>query len=76
MIKRLKKKFIILATVSMAIIMTMLVGIMNIINYSAVVTEADTILDILSQPDAPFDDHEKTKSLTIFICCMKTLYIL
>lgn len=54
MIKRLKKKFIVLATVSMVILMAVLVGIMNIINYSTVITETDAILDILSQPNAPF----------------------
>lgn len=59
MIKRLKKKFIILATVSMVILMAVLVGIMNIVNYSSVVTESDTILDILSGPNAPFGEkHE------------------
>ena len=53
MIKRLKKKFIILATVSMIVLMGILVGVMNIINYSSVVRETDTILDILSQSNAP-----------------------
>lgn len=57
MIKKLKKKFVILATVSMFVLMTILVGVMNIINYSSVVTETDTILDVLSQPNAPFGEH-------------------
>ena len=57
MIKRLKKKFIILATASMLILMTVLVGIMNIVNYSSVVTEADAVLAVLSQPDAPFGNR-------------------
>ncbi len=59
MIKKLKKKFIILATVSSVILMTLLVGIMNIINYSSVVSEADAVLDILSQPNAPFGNKEE-----------------
>ncbi len=58
MIKRLKKKFIILATASMLILMTILVGIMNVVNYSSVVTETDTILDVLSQPNAPFGNQQ------------------
>lgn len=58
MIKKLKKKFIILATVSTVILMTLLVGIMNIINYSSVITEADAILGMLSQPNAPFGNQE------------------
>lgn len=55
MIRKTKQKFILLATVSTIIFMILLVGIMNIINYSSVVSETDTILDILSQPNAPFD---------------------
>ena len=60
MIKRLKKKFIILATASMLILMTILVGIMNIVNYSSVVTETNTILDILSGLNAPFGNGQET----------------
>lgn len=59
MIKKLKKKFIVLATVSTVILMTLLVGIMNIINYSSVVSEADTVLSMLSQPNAPFGNNEE-----------------
>lgn len=59
MIKRLKIKFILLATVSMVILMTILVGIMNIINYSTVVTEIDTIIDILAQPKAAMDSQKE-----------------
>ena len=43
----------------MLILMTILVGIMNIVNYSSVVTETDTILDVLSQPNAPFGNHSE-----------------
>lgn len=57
MIKKLKKKFIILATVSTVILMTLLVGIMNVINYSSVITEADAVLGMLSQP--PFGNQEE-----------------
>lgn len=59
MIKRLKKKFILLATVSVLIFMAVLVGIMNLVNYSSVITEADSVLDILSQPNAPFADPQE-----------------
>ena len=58
MIKKLKKRFIILATVSVFILMTVLVGIMNTINYSSVISETDAILDVLSRPDAPFTDAQ------------------
>lgn len=55
MIKKLKRKFTLLATVSVFVLMTVLVGIMNIINFSSVAAEADTVLDILSQPNLPFE---------------------
>ena len=58
MIKKLKKRFIILATVSVFILMTVLVGIMNAINYSSVLSQTDAILDVLSRPDAPFTDAQ------------------
>lgn len=54
MIKRLKRKFILLATVSMFLLMTLLVSVMNVINYSTVLMEADAAIRVLSQPNAPF----------------------
>jgi len=56
MINKLKRKFIILATVSMLLLMTVLVGVMNLINYSVVVKESDAVLDVISQPNIPFFD--------------------
>ena len=54
MIHKLKRKFILLATVSMLLLMTVLVAIMNLVNYSQVVSDSDAVLDVLSQPNAPF----------------------
>lgn len=56
MIKKLKRKFIILATASVFVLMALLVGIMNIVNYSSVVAETDAVLDVLSQPNDPFGE--------------------
>lgn len=56
MIRKLKRKFTILATVSTFLLMLILLLILNLINYSSVVSESDTILDVLSQPNAPFFD--------------------
>ena len=53
MINKLKRKFIILATVSILLLMTVLVGVMNLINYSVVVKESDAVLDVLALPDNP-----------------------
>jgi len=54
MFKKLKRKFVLLATVSMLLLMTVLVLIMNIVNYSSIVSESDRILDLLSQQDFLF----------------------
>ncbi len=64
MISKLKRKFIILATVSTFVLMTVLVGMMNAINYSVVVRESDETLRVLSQPDAPFGDKENRPDKT------------
>ncbi len=58
MIKRLKRKFILLATISMFLLMTLLVGVMNVINYSTVLMEADAAIRVLSQPNAPFFEEK------------------
>lgn len=57
MIKKLKRKFIIIATVCMLVLMAALLAIMNTVNYRGVVAESDAVLDVLAQPLAPlFDD--------------------
>ena len=53
MINKLKRKFLIISTVSMFILMAVLVLIMNIINYREVVSDADSVLDVLAQPNLP-----------------------
>ncbi|MBR3004018.1 MAG: GHKL domain-containing protein [Lachnospiraceae bacterium] len=59
MIKKLKKKFIILATVSMLALMAVLILVMNLINYSTVVAESDKVIEVLPRSMEPFDgdDH-------------------
>lgn len=62
MIDRLKRKFLLIGTVFMFILMTVLVLIMNLVNYSEVVSESDSILDVLSRPDLPpLDDLDRQK---------------
>ena len=53
MINKLKRKFLLIGTVFMFILMTVLVLIMNIVNYREVVADADSVLDVLSQPNLP-----------------------
>lgn len=54
MISKLKRKFIWTATAFTFLLMAVLVLIMNIVNYCGVLSESDQILDVLSQPGAPF----------------------
>ena len=57
MINRLKRKFILIATVSMFVLMAGLVTVMNAVNYRQVTAESDAVLDVLSQPGLPFLDE-------------------
>ena len=57
MIIKLKRKFIILATVSMLVLMSVLCGIMNVINYSVVVKESDSTINLLIHPSDPAHDN-------------------
>ena len=56
MIKKLKKKFVLLAMTALIVLLAVLVAGMNIINYTAVVEEADAVLEILSQNKGSFPD--------------------
>lgn len=62
MINKLKKRFTLLATVSMFILMTVLVLIMNIVNFTSVISESDSVLDVLAQPNAPFSGFDGKSS--------------
>ena len=71
MINKLKKKFLIIGTVSMFALMVVLVLIMNIVNYHEVISDADLVLDVLSQPNLPFPSErgfpEKPEEISGFV---------
>ena len=74
MIDRLKRRFLLIATVFMFILMSVLVLIMNLVNYREVVSESDSVLSMLSRPDLPFldgqfppEDGEEWGDITGFI---------
>lgn len=54
MIRKLKLKVILMTAISLWVLLTALVAGMNIINYTAVVHEADEVLSILSLNDGTF----------------------
>ena len=59
MIKKLRFKFITLSTGSLLIVLTLIIAVMNIINYSNTVADADEILKFLSENKGTFPNFEK-----------------
>ena len=61
MIRKLKIKFVVLSMTALSVLLAIVITGMNLVNYSAVVTEADTILSILSQNKGSFPEFDKGK---------------
>lgn len=61
MIRKLKVKFITLAMTALFVLLAVVVTAMNIVNYSTVVTEADSVLSILTQNRGVFPDFSNDK---------------
>ncbi len=54
MIKQLRRKFILIAMSSIAAVLVIIVGTLNIVSYHNMVTKADTILDTLEENNGRF----------------------
>ena len=54
MIKKLRLRFIRMAMLAVAIVLFLLIGAINLINYRHVTSEADAILDVLAENDGEF----------------------
>ena len=63
-IKRLKRRFIALAMVSLTILLAFIVTGMNIMNYNDVVSDADARLDVLEQTEIKGGDQSLRISAT------------
>lgn len=67
MIKKLQRKFIAVSTFSMLLVLTIIIGIINILNYQKVIQDAKNILYILSENNGSFPkmkpSHEKENNL-------------
>ncbi len=61
MINKLKRKFLIMGTVFMFILMTVLVLVMNIVNFREVTADADAVLDVLTEQNMPLTDDKQPK---------------
>ena len=71
MINKLKRKFLIMGTVFMFILMSVLVFTMNMVNFHEVTADADSVLDVLTQPNLPNVEadeiREKPERMTDFV---------
>jgi signal transduction histidine kinase len=61
MINKLKRKFLITGTAFMFVLMSVLVFTMNMVNYHEVTADADSVLEVLTNPDMPFDGDGRDK---------------
>ena len=71
MINKLKRKFLIISSISTFVLMTVLVLTMNIVNYRQVIADTDSVLDVISQPNLPplFNENfpERPKEIAGFV---------
>ena len=54
MIKKLRRKFIAVSVLSVFLVLTVIMGAINILNYSRVVRDSDTVLNMLAENDGQF----------------------
>ena len=59
MIRDLRKKFILVAMLSTLVVLTAIMGVVNISNYMDVLERADEMTDLLAQNDGNFQDDSK-----------------
>lgn len=58
MIKKLRVKFIAVAMISIMVVLTIILGTINVLNYRGVVEDADNILQILADNDGKFPEQK------------------
>lgn len=59
MINALRKKFIWMTMVSVCIVFTIIIGIINIVNFSRVRTDTDNVIDYLAQNNGNFNGNKR-----------------
>lgn len=62
MIKKLRKKFIVLAITSLLVLLVIIVTGMNLMNFNSVIREADATLALMSKHQGKFPDFEDNAS--------------
>ena len=58
MIKKLRVKFIAVAMISVMVVLTIILGTINVLNYRGVVEDADNILQILADNGGKFPEQK------------------
>ncbi len=58
MIRRLRVTFIVVSLTSMAVVLLVILGVVNWMNYRQVVNDADWVLDILAENDGDFPERD------------------
>ena len=57
MIKKLKKRFLLIAMLSVLAVLSLLMGAINVRSYMTVISSADVVLDVLAENDGKFPDR-------------------
>lgn len=61
MIKKLKIKLVVLSMTSLLVMLSFVIGAMNLMNYSSVTADADAVLEVLSANEGRFPEHKEPK---------------
>lgn len=63
MIKKLRVKFIAVAMISVMVVLSIILGTINVLNYRAVVEDAENTLKILADNDGKFPEQKSLANL-------------
>lgn len=59
MLKKLRRKFILIAMLSVALVLGIIIGAINVANYRSVCHEAEALLDVLAENNGKFPIHSE-----------------
>lgn len=61
MINKLKFKFVLLTMISLLVLLTVLIGVINVMSYTSVVKDADKVIEVISHNKGTFPEHKNEK---------------
>lgn len=65
MIKKLRIRFILLTVCSLSVVLILLIGSINVVNYLGIVEDADNILEVLAENGGMFPKKMELKEITV-----------